>query len=84
MKMKYKLKRPKEGYNTEEEREFAQWSGGSDWEVYFGDEKIGDIYYIGTLATDWAWDIKDTNLKGKAPTRNWAFQDLTLAYKRGE
>ena len=46
---KYKLKRPKKGYNTNREREFAQWSGVSEWEAYFGNEKIGEIGYIGTL-----------------------------------
>ena len=40
---KYKLKRPKKGYNTNREREFAQWSGVSEWEAYFGNEKIGQI-----------------------------------------
>jgi len=82
--MKYKIKRPKEGYNTEQEREFAKWSCVSDWEVYFGDEKIGEISYIGTLMTDWIWNIDDTNLKGDAPTRHWAFQDLISAYEKGE
>tara|TARA_R100001460_G_scaffold97437_1_gene140021 strand:- start:257 stop:520 length:264 start_codon:yes stop_codon:yes gene_type:complete len=77
----YKLKRPIKGYNSEKERQFNQWSGISDWEVYFGDEKIGDVYYIGTPATDWAWDINDTKLKGKAPTRKDAFQDLIYIHK---
>ena len=80
---KYKLKRPKKGYNTNREREFAQWSGVSEWEAYFGNEKIGQIGYIGTPMTDWTWSIKDTNLKGDAPTRNWAFQDLISAYEKG-
>ena len=35
---KYKLKRPKKGYNTNREREFAQWSGVSEWEAYYGNE----------------------------------------------
>ena len=34
--------------------------------------------------TDWTWSIDNTNLKGDAPTRNWAFQDLISAYEKGE
>ncbi len=79
--MKYKIKRPSIGYNTEKERQVNQWSGISDWEVYFGDEQIGEIFYIGTSATDWSWDINDTELKGKAPTRKDAFENLIYTYE---
>lgn len=80
--MKYKIKRPSIGYNTEKERQFNQWSGISDWEVYFGNEKIGEINYIGTPATDWLWDISNTKIKGYAPTRKDAFQDLIHIYQK--
>jgi hypothetical protein len=77
----YKLKRPQEGYKTERERQFNQWSGVSDWNVYFKNKKIGQINYIGTLASDWIWDIENTKLKGKAFTRKDAFYDLVYTHK---
>ena len=35
----YKLKRPKEGYNTFEEREYAKWSEVSEWELFIKNKK---------------------------------------------
>ena len=77
----YKLKRPIKGYNTEKERAFAQMSGVSDWDVYFCEEKIGSINYIGTVATDWIWDSENPKLCGEAPTRQWAFENLISAHQ---
>ena len=42
----YKLKRPQEGYNSEKERNINQWSGVSDWELFYKNELIGYIYYV--------------------------------------
>ena len=78
----YKTKRPKKGYNTEKERQFAQWSGVSDWEVFFQNKKIGEVNYVGTQLTKWIWDIDDTKLKGEAFTKQDAFLDLILTHKR--
>ena len=36
----YKLKRPKEGYNSEKERAVAQWSGVSEWELFYKDKRM--------------------------------------------
>ncbi len=77
----YKLKRPSKGYNTEKEREFAKWSSVSDWDVYFEDKKIGSVSYIGTVLTDWIWDIENPKLCGEAPTRQWAFENLISAHQ---
>lgn len=77
----YKLKRPQEGYKTERERRFNQWSGVSDWNVYFKNKKIGEVNYIGTQLTNWIWDIDDTKLKGEAFTRKDAFEDLIYTHK---
>tara|TARA_R100001440_G_scaffold26368_1_gene42906 strand:- start:6839 stop:7093 length:255 start_codon:yes stop_codon:yes gene_type:complete len=77
----YKLKRPKDGYKTEKERQFNKWSGVSDWEVFFQNKKIGTVYFVGTALTEWAWDIDGSNEKGEAPTRQWALEDFILAHK---
>lgn len=77
----YKLRRPKEGYNTEKEREFAKWSSVSDWEVYFKNKKIGEINYIGTVMTEWIWSLDNTKCKGDAPTREWAKDNLISAHQ---
>ena len=79
--MEYLLKRPSTGYNTEKEREFAKWSGVSDWEVFFQNKKIGDIYYVGTLNTEWGWSLDGFTKQGKAPTRQWALEYLKEFHK---
>jgi len=78
----YKLKRPKEGYNTEKEREFAKWSGVSDWEVDFKGEKIGTVFYVGTVITDWMWTIDNTECKGDAFSRADALDDLIHEHQK--
>ena len=79
--IEYLLKRPSTGYNTEKEREFAKWSGVSDWEVFFQNKKIGDIYYVGTLNTEWGWSLDGFTKQGKAPTRQWALEYLKEFHK---
>jgi len=78
----YKLKRPKQGYNTEKERGFAQLSGVSDWEVFFQNKKIGDVYYVGTQLVAWGWHIENTLEKGEAPTKQWALEELIQVHKK--
>lgn len=49
----YKLKRPKNNYTTEKERQFNQWSGVSDWELFYKNQPIGYIYYVGSNLVQW-------------------------------
>ena len=57
----YKLKRPKEGYNSEKERNMNSWSGVSDWELFYKDKYIGTIYYVGTSLVEWAGYVELDN-----------------------
>lgn len=81
-KKDYKLKRPSEGYSTEKERQFAQWSGVSDWEVFFQNKKIGNIYYVGTQLVAWGWDLETTKNKGEAFTKMEALEELMQIHKK--
>jgi len=59
----YKLKRPKKGYNSEKERAVAQWSGVSEWELFYKDKHIGCIYYVGTNLVQWKGYLELENLE---------------------
>ena len=85
-KNNYKLKRPSKGYQTEEERNFAQWSGVSDWEVFFKNKKIGIIYKTTSYSGDWGWSLDYAELEfGKhdyAQTRRDAFDDIVHEHQK--
>ena len=80
----YKLKRPKEGYNSEKERNMNSWSGVSDWELFYKDKRIGVIYYIGSALYDWAGYLELENsecIKAfPSPTRREVFEQLCSYY----
>ena len=81
----YKLKRPKEGYNSEKEREFSAWSGISDWELFYNNQKIGTIYYVGSNLTEWAGYLETKNCKHTAfpsVTRKEVFEQLANAHHK--
>ena len=78
----YKCKRPKQGYNTEKERQLAKWSDVSDWEVFYQNKKIGCIYYVGTQLVSWGWHLDKPDCKGEAFTKKEALWDLALTYEK--
>tara|TARA_R100001015_G_C4619514_1_gene176255 strand:+ start:975 stop:1259 length:285 start_codon:yes stop_codon:yes gene_type:complete len=76
----YKLKRPKEGYNSEKERNMNSWSGVSDWELFYKDKYIGTIYYVGTSLVEWAGYLELDNAERikafPSNTRREVFEQL--------
>mgnify|MGYP003145176542 CR=1 FL=1 len=81
----YKLKRPQEGYNSEKERNINQWSGVSDWELFYKNELIGYIYFVGTNLTKWkGWLEKNGKMTNSFPcnTRKEVFEELCLIHHK--
>ena len=78
----YKLKRPKEGYNSEKERNMNSWSGISDWLLFYKNQQIGTIYYVGSNLVEWAGYLELENGKHEnafpSPTRKEVFEQLCL------
>ena len=76
----YKLKRPKEGYKTEKERNMNQWSGVSDWELFYKDKRIGCIFYVGSNLVEWKGylELDDSSHINSYPknTRREVFEEL--------
>ena len=72
----YSLKRPKTGYNTEKERAYAKWSGVSDWELFYKNQHIGSIYYVGTLITQWGGTLDAEKIKIYWRTKKEVFYQL--------
>ena len=83
-KKDYKLKRPEKGYNTPAEREWSAWSDVSDWELFFKGTLIGHVYYVGTLATQWAGYLEEDYLSRKVQwsTRKEVVDDLCLIHHK--
>ena len=73
-----KCKRPPVGYATEKERNFNRISGISDWEVFYKNKKIGIVFYVGTVATQWRYSCTDETIKitGNESDKKWAIQTL--------
>tara|TARA_R100001129_G_scaffold152046_2_gene114466 strand:- start:89 stop:376 length:288 start_codon:yes stop_codon:yes gene_type:complete len=80
----YKLKRPKEGYNSEKERAVAQWSGVSEWELFYKDKHIGCIYYVGSNLVQWKGylELENSECINSYPcnTRREVFEQLCSYY----
>ena len=79
-----KTKRPSQGYNTEKERAYSKWSGVSDWEVYYKDMLIGEVYYIGTHLIDWGYCNLDGEIKGGSYSKGSAVRELYEQWKKRE
>ena len=79
-----KTKRPSQGYNTEKERAYAKWSDCSDWEVYYKDMLIGEVYYIGTHLIDWGYCNLDGEIKGGSYSKGSAVKELYEQWKKRE
>ena len=77
----YRLKRPINGYKTVKEREFAQWSGVSDWELFYKNKYIGTVYFVGTLATQWGGTLDNWNIKIYERTKKEVFYQLVNAHR---
>ena len=78
----YKLKRPKKGYNTEKERQFSAWSDVSDWELYYKNQLIGTVYFIGTLMTQWGGTLDVNNFQISERTKKEVFYQLANEHYR--
>ena len=82
----YKMKRPKDGYNTEKEKLYAQMSGVSDWEVFFKNKRIGIIYKTSSYCGDWGWaldyDELEKEIKDFSVTRKDALDDLIYEHQK--
>jgi len=78
----YKCKRPKQGYNTEKERRFSAWSDVSDWELYYKNQLIGTIYYVGTMRTQWGGTLDENHFKISERTKNEVFYQLANEHHR--
>ena len=79
-----KTKRPSEGYNKEKERAYSKWSGVSDWEVYYKDMLIGEVYYIGTHLIDWGYCNLDGEIKGGSYSKGSAVKELYEQWRERE
>ena len=64
----YKLKRPKKGYNT-------------DWELYYKNQLIGTVYFIGTLMTQWGGTLDVNNFQISERTKKEVFYQLVNAHQ---
>ena len=82
----YKLKRPKEGYNSEKERNMNSWSGISDWLLFHKGEHIGYIYYVGSSLVEWAGYLELKNAECinafPSPTRRDVFEQLCSLHNK--
>lgn len=78
----YKLKRPKEGYNTFEEREYAKWSEVSEWELFYKKQKIGKLFFIGTALNQWGGTLDNPITKIYGFTKTEVFYELAHEHKR--
>ena len=82
----YKMKRPKDGYNTEKERAMCGWSNVSDWEVFFKDKQIGIIYKTSSYCGDWGWVLEfdglDRKPQGFCYRRKDALDDLIYEHQK--
>ena len=80
--MSYKLRRPKEGYSTQKERDYSKWSGVNEWELFYKNKRIGFIYYVGTLATKWSGYLEGHfHPKFCENTRREVFRELINLHK---
>jgi|TARA_B110000211_G_scaffold225442_1_gene277673 hypothetical protein len=71
-----KTKRPSVGYKTEKERAYAQWSGVSDYEVYYKNELIGEVYKTTSYGGYWGYSNLDFSVKGHAHIKGEAVREL--------
>ena len=82
----YKMKRPKNGYNSEKEKQYAQMSGVSDWEVFFKNKRIGRIFKSVTYSGDWGWvldyDELEKGVHDYSVTRKDALDDLIYEHQK--
>jgi hypothetical protein len=80
--MSYKLKRPKEGYSTQKERDYSKWSEVSEWELFYKNKRIGFIYYVGTALYKWAGCLEGHfHPKVCENTRRDVFNELVNLHK---
>ena len=76
-------RRPKVGYNTYSERQYCLASGVSDYEVFFKNIVIGEVYKTSSYAGDWAYASTEgaewlygKKIKGNAHFMNDAVRSL--------
>ena len=76
-------RRPKVGYNTYSERQYCLASGVSDYEVFFKNIVIGEVYKTSSYAGDWAYAstegaewLHGKKIKGNAHFMNDAVRSL--------
>lgn len=80
--MDYKLKRPIAGYATQKEREYSAVSGVSEWDLFYKNNYIGSVYYVGTLSTKWAGYLEGpSHSKFCENTRREVFLELVNLHK---
>ena len=62
----------------------SAWSDVSDWELFFKGKLIGHVYYVGTLATQWAGYLEEDYLSRKVQwaTRKEVVDDLCLIHHK--
>ena len=82
---KVEFKRPKEGYSTQEEREFASWSNVSEYEIILDGEKIGFVYKTSRWnETEWVFEITSLEeLTGREMTLSDAKQRIKTILNGG-
>tara|TARA_B100000161_G_C33516325_1_gene398862 strand:+ start:105 stop:389 length:285 start_codon:yes stop_codon:yes gene_type:complete len=78
----YKMKRPKEGYNSEKERNMCAWSGVSEYELFYKDELIGYIYFVNDWRGKWHGHLKENKVNISWDRRKDVFIELCCGYHK--
>tara|TARA_B100000424_G_C22827096_1_gene442052 strand:- start:234 stop:548 length:315 start_codon:yes stop_codon:yes gene_type:complete len=76
----YKMKRPKEGYNSEKERDMCAWSGVSEYELFYKNELIGCIYFVNDWRGKWHGYLKEDNVRISWNRRKDVFIELCCGH----
>tara|TARA_R110002050_G_scaffold90689_1_gene190798 strand:+ start:24 stop:353 length:330 start_codon:yes stop_codon:yes gene_type:complete len=79
-----KTKRPSVGYNTEKERAYARLSSVSDYEVYYKNKLIGEVYLVGTNLANWGYCSLDYTVKGHAFIKGEAVRELYEGWRESQ
>ena len=69
------------GYNTEKERAYARWSGVSDYEVYYKNKLIGEVYKTTSYGGYWGYSNLDFSIKGHSFIKGEAVRELYEGWK---
>ena len=78
----YKMKRPKEGYNSEKERDMCSWSGVSEYELFYKNELIGYIYFVNDWRGKWHGHLKENKVNISWDRRKDVFIELCCGYHK--